>query len=759
MKQVLFSLFFLATYQIFAQTLTVSSPPGFYDNPFYLKVNSDVGVVRYTFDLKDNTEEFPDSLLINRTCNISLEIISNGSTIKKESFSYFINFETNFKIVSITINDNFLFDKHQGIYVKGEGAYLDTTSGRYLNTNWRKSWEREAFVEIFNASGNRITAQLSGIKIFGGMTKDYPEKSLRIIAREKYGSQDFNADIFDLGITDYKHLVLRHSGNDYKGLRFKDALLTSISKESGLDIQATSPSHLFVNSEYWGVYNIREKLNKYYIGNNYSCSIKGIDILQGNQRLDEGNRTAYKELLAFAIDNDLNDSTNYKYIQTLMDTRNFINFWIHQIYYANIDVRGNIRYWRSDFLDGKFRWIVYDTDLGFRNSYIKRNILSDFTSSKGDKWYNPSWATLLMRELLKSSTFKEDFINQSCILLSSHLSSENLVSRIDEFRELYEEEMYLHFAYRRAFQRNQGSIEGWYEKVNDLKIFAEQRGNYYLNHLEERFNLKDSFLLDISISKSSYGEVMINSNKLDSNFSCKLYRDYNIPISVIPDLGYTYDLLINNDNSINSFSNNIFHNGVEDTLKIKINFIKSSDSNSQIIFNEISNSKNALELYNLGTDSVNISGWTLSACDYLLKLDSQIIPPSCYSSLSLNSIDSIGVFHSPYLYLYDANDQFVDSVTINQINANKNILNRRNLKPNVNLMGDFSLSFPVKSVGDSISSWVMSSTTSIGKENSTYTKYLDKLKKESYHKQKTIILYILSMCVFVFGSIFIVFKG
>ena len=139
-----------------------------------------------------------------------------------------------------------------------------------------------------------------GLKIFGGMTKYYPEKSLRIIARDKYGGDDFNADIFGLGITEYKHLLLRHSGNDYRSLRFKDALLTSLSRESGLDTQASSPSHLFVNSEYWGVYNIREKINKHYIANNNDCGTKGIDILQGYLVLDEGDKKAYKELLAFS---------------------------------------------------------------------------------------------------------------------------------------------------------------------------------------------------------------------------------------------------------------------------------------------------------------------------------------------------------------------------------------------------------------------------------------------------------------------------
>ena len=82
-----------------------------------------------------------------------------------------------------------------------------------------------------------------------------------------------------------------------------------------------------------------------------------------------------------------------------MDVRNFINFWIHQIFYANHDVRGNIRFWKSDSLDNKFRWIVYDTDLGFGPNRVNRDLLKDFTSSRMTDWYNPNWGYFLVKKL------------------------------------------------------------------------------------------------------------------------------------------------------------------------------------------------------------------------------------------------------------------------------------------------------------------------------------------------------------------------
>ena len=158
--------------------------------------------------------------------------------------SYFISFHTEFKVISLNISEEFLFDDVLGLYVPGKEAYYDTLVNHWRKANWEYKRERPCNVEVFNENGERIIHQNAGVRIFGGMTSYYPEKSLRIIARDQYGVNRFNAAIFDSDTVDYKHLVIRHSGNDYRTLRFKDAFITSIAAESGLDVQQSSPAHL-----------------------------------------------------------------------------------------------------------------------------------------------------------------------------------------------------------------------------------------------------------------------------------------------------------------------------------------------------------------------------------------------------------------------------------------------------------------------------------------------------------------------------------
>lgn len=763
MKHLLLLFLFLSSFHLFSQTISLSNQPGFYNSPFYLKVASEDGVVKYSVDLRNSPADFPDSLLIDKTTNLSIEIVLGDTVIKKGAFSYFINFDTDFKVVSLSINDDFLFDESVGIYAKGGRAYYDTTEKRYSHTNWERSWERNTFVEIFSESGKRLVSQSSGLKIFGGMTKFYPEKSMRIIARDKYGNDEFGADIFGLGITDYKHLILRHSGNDYRSLRFMDALLTSLSRESGLDTQASSPSHLFVNSEYWGVYNIREKINKYYIANNNDCSTKGIDILQGNQVVDEGDKKAYNELLYFAKKENLNDPANYEHIQSLMDTRNYINFWVHQIFYSNHDARGNIRFWRSDSLDGKFRWIVYDTDLGFRKSLVKANLLRDFTSAKGDRWFNPPWATVLIRELLENPSFRQDFINQSSILLSSTLSSEHILDRIEEFQIRYEDEMSIHYNTRRKFQRYQGGIEDWHENIQDLMFFAEQRPSYYMRHLEQRFGLENSFALNLSVKNALHGVVRLNENNVDSSFFCNLYSDLGIPLSVQAELGYRSAIWNNYSESIDPLSGEIFHQSFGDTLVVNIEFIKLPNSESDIIYNEISNSENAIEFYNRGDKSVEMDGWTLTNnSDYSLTIEDLTIAPSKYGAFLLSSIDSGNLFSSSALYLFDDENQFVDSVSMAHWSSKGMISMYSSGELHRSFLGNYGRSFPHEVLGDSLYCWMSDSTASIRLENPSYTNYLSQIKNEVIRKdleRRNITIFLVLLCFIASIAVFSVLRS
>ena len=93
-----------------------------------------------------------------------------------------------------------LFDSIRGIYVDGINWRFDSLYKIKKNANYTKKWERHVYVEMFDSQGDVILDQNAGIRIFGGLTRFYPEKSLRIIARKRYGQSRFDANIFGVGV-------------------------------------------------------------------------------------------------------------------------------------------------------------------------------------------------------------------------------------------------------------------------------------------------------------------------------------------------------------------------------------------------------------------------------------------------------------------------------------------------------------------------------------------------------------------------------
>src|SRR5690606_24325784 len=116
-------------------------------------------------------------------------------------------------------------------------------------------------------------SQLVGIRIHGGASRSFPQKTLRIYARGEYGESYINYPLFPglVGrstkepINEFKRLLLRNSGNDYRHTLLRDAFLQRLVRHLGLDYQEYRAATVFINGEYWGLMNMRERVDNRYI--------------------------------------------------------------------------------------------------------------------------------------------------------------------------------------------------------------------------------------------------------------------------------------------------------------------------------------------------------------------------------------------------------------------------------------------------------------------------------------------------------------
>ncbi|MFC2145603.1 CotH kinase family protein [Actinomycetota bacterium] len=424
-------------------------------------------------------------------------------------------------------------------------------------------WERPIHIEFFEADGTLGFSQNAGLRVQGGSTRYLRNKSMRIYASDLYDYKDmFDYPIFpgllkpNSGetLTHFKSFMLRNSGNDYYQAYFRDGILQSLVSHLGFDTQAYRPAIIFINGEYWGIYNIREDYDEWYIANNYDVDMSEVAILEERDaRIEVGvpeDKIHYLEMFKFIeekVDSGtINDPDVYEYINTLMDIDNFINYFASQIFILNNDwPQNNIRFWRlgtkiyePDAIyghDGKWRWMMFDVDSSFslKGQSVKHNSIRD---AKRDK---------LFSLLLENNEFKYQFINTMSDLINSIFRTEWTIQKIEDTQSVLAPEMLEHL---KRWNLMDGSIEQWNENVQKMIEFAQDRPSFQIQHMNEYFSLNGTTEINL-IADPQKGYIKINSIELKegtpgidnpANWKGIYFKEVPVHLTAVPNPGYEF---------------------------------------------------------------------------------------------------------------------------------------------------------------------------------------------------------------------------
>jgi len=440
-------------------------------------------------------------------------------------------------VVSLSTDSLHLFDYETGIYVPGKyydlGGPEDDPKkdephlfGNYVQRG--HEWERPAAFELFDEQGQRVFAQSIGVRIHGGRSRSLPLKSLRLYARSEYGESRFNHPIFpDLPYRDYNRLILRNSGQDFfaRSTMFRDGFMQTLISGLNLDTQAYRPAVVFLNGEYWGIMNFRERYDEDYLARTWGVDPDNVDLLQNNMDPKAGDSLHYSAMMDFIREHDPADPAVFNQIRTMMDIDNYLDYIIAKMIIRNVDWPGNnIEYWRvrtewnpdaPPGHDGRWRWMVVDTDAGFGLLNPWRvasfDMMRHMTNEKFDGFSNDPWSTVLIRRLLRNEEFRTEFIRRSADYLNTLFLPEHVIGLIDRFEDLLEPVIEEHIL-------RWGQIESksqWHFNVERMRDFAKRRPGYVREHLKEYFGLEGMFRLEVDVSAMHKGRVKVNQVIID----------------------------------------------------------------------------------------------------------------------------------------------------------------------------------------------------------------------------------------------------
>jgi hypothetical protein len=573
----------------------------------------------------DGSEPGPASFLYEDTISISTDAIIRARIIRGGllpgrivSRTYFTGADHHLPVVCISTDPDNLWDYYNGIYTMGPDAQADFP---YFDANFWQDWERPVHVELYDEDGNLAINSDAGIKIYGGWTRGLPQKSMAVFARQKYNVDRFHYRLFqDKTISDCETFVLRNSGNDWFGVdweigtMFRDVMMTHLTGDLDIEYPGYRQSIVYINGEYWGIQNIREKINEHFIASNAGVSPDQIDLLENNREVLRGDNEHYTNLISFLQNNDIQLDENYTYVKSQMDVQDFVNYQVAEIYYGNEDwPSNNIKYWRPDSPKGKWRWIIYDTDFGFGlwglNNVYKNSLLFA-TESNGPDYPNPPWSTFLLRTLLRNRDFRELFINSFADRINTSFRADTVIDLISTLRDNIDEEMFNHV------KRWGGSYQNWINRTNDLKSFASIRPGTMLNYLNSTYGLKGKQQLILDVSDQAGGTVKLNTIYINSfPWSGTYFSGNPVELTALPAIGYRFTgwtgSIVSNDPKIR------FDPVTAMTVMARFEPDQEVPGNP-VVINEIcynqdpgQNSGDWVELYNNSSKYVDISGWIL----------------------------------------------------------------------------------------------------------------------------------------------------
>lgn len=445
---------------------TLSINPGVFENSegLNLEINGN-GTIYYTLDGSEPTiysKVYSSPIFLDKTTVVKAISYQEGKIISDQvAGSYIINENHTLPVLSISMNPS-SFSRIQG-------------------NPWNEDLETKAYAELYE-DGKSFSIPC-GFKLFGGSTRGLQKKSFSLKFRKKYGAGSLKYQVFEnRDYSEFDSLVIRSGSQDSESAFIRDILMTSIvDGKINVKVQAYKSVALYINGNYWGIYNIREKVDDDFIANNFNVNPEDANIVRIDNNVTTGSSKKYSDLLNYVTSHDMTKTESYNHVKNEMNIDSYIDFWVAENWVTNNDIVNTRFYWHPNVNNGKINMIFYDLDFAMWNH--NTNYYAFSTNPNGMSRLNVS--TTLMRALMQNSEFKNDYKERVCYQYKNIWNEKNVLNKIDEIYNDLKPEM----------ERNQlrwsQTMKNWEDEVEYLRDYTKKRESYFKSTTKSFFKMSD----------------------------------------------------------------------------------------------------------------------------------------------------------------------------------------------------------------------------------------------------------------------------
>ena len=449
------------------ETPELTTPGGFYQGSVLVTAKGPEGAaLRYTTDGETpgpKSSLFPaEGLTVSKTTALRIRAFRQGEVSSETvSATYFVDDDPLTPIVSLISDDQYLFSKKTGILTKGSGS----------TPNYARGWEYPINIEYFTQSGESQINQMGTFTCSGHSARVNAQKSIALYARKAWGSDRFVFNPFPTrDYESYKSLLLRAANSDTYATRLRDVVASSLAEGQDLLYQDHVVIQVYINGKYYGHYNLREKINKYFIaqyeGVTEEADIDSIDLLARtgtDQFLQNGDNTDWLALCDFCEKKDLNDPENLRYVEEQLDIDSLFTHAAFEIILGNVDFT-NVRVYRVP--GGKWRMLLFDVEACWRN--LDKTPIEYYIKPVSGKVQGFRHEPL--NALLKVPEYKAKFLTRVAELLETVFRWDNVEAHFDRVIEQLEPILPRHIARWKNMK-----LSNWQKNIKATKYYARVR--------------------------------------------------------------------------------------------------------------------------------------------------------------------------------------------------------------------------------------------------------------------------------------------